>query len=70
MSIKNRLPLLDTKMSEVLTSKLSYAATALARGVPPATNVHIKPNERNIQSQPSPGSKTTPRLLVILMSNM
>ena len=52
MSIRNRLSLLESQMFEVLTSKLSYAAiTAVAGGVSPATNVHIKPNERNIQGQ-------------------
>ena len=54
MSIRNRLSLLESQMSEVLTSKLSYAATAVAGGVPPATNVHIKPNERNVQGQAIP----------------
>ena len=39
------------QLPKFLLCKLSYAATAVAGGVPPATNVHIKPNERNVQGQ-------------------
>ena len=74
MSIRNRLSLQESQMSEVLTSKLSYAASAVAGGVPPATNVHIKLNERNVQGQAIPRvdhKVKTPGLFInILVTNL
>lgn len=54
MSIRNRLLLLETQMSEVLAAKSSYATTAASDAMHPAMSVHTKPKLRNVPGQPIP----------------
>ena len=52
MSVRSRLSLLENQMAEVLTSKLSYAATAVVGGAPAAERGHKTRNRPMVPGQP------------------
>ena len=52
MSVRSRLSLLENQMAEVLTSKLSYAATAVVGGAPAAERGHKTRNRPMVLGQP------------------
>ena len=52
MSVRSRLSLLENQMAEILTSKLSYAATAVVGGAPAAERGHNIRNRPMVPGQP------------------
>ena len=52
MSVRSRLSLLEKQMAEVLTSKLSYAATAVVGGAPAAEKGHKTCTRPMVPGQP------------------
>ena len=52
MSVRSRLSLLEKQMAEILTSKLSYAATAVVVGAPGAESEYKTRNRPMVPGQP------------------
>ena len=52
MSVRSRLSLLENQMAEMLTNKLSYAATAVVGGAPVAERGHKTRNRPMVPGQP------------------
>ena len=52
MSVRSRLSLLENQMADILTSKLSYAATAVVGGAPVVERGHTTCNRQLVSGQP------------------